>query len=64
MALVVSTEKIFLREGFYSFEHANGSFPIQIRRFGSFYCEKFPANGSWKVSLDANNAMNMMVSLL
>ena len=38
-----------VREGHYNFQHATGAFPVQIRRYGSFYCQQYCTTSSWAI---------------
>jgi hypothetical protein len=34
-------------EGVYSWSYAGGSFQVELRPFGSFYCKSYPATATW-----------------
>eukprot|EP00292_Cryptomonas_paramecium_P022627 CAMPEP_0113680574 /NCGR_PEP_ID=MMETSP0038_2-20120614/11415_1 /TAXON_ID=2898 /ORGANISM="Cryptomonas paramecium" /LENGTH=197 /DNA_ID=CAMNT_0000599011 /DNA_START=6 /DNA_END=599 /DNA_ORIENTATION=- /assembly_acc=CAM_ASM_000170 len=34
-------------EGVYNWRYAGGSFQVELRPFGSFYCKSYPATASW-----------------
>jgi hypothetical protein len=44
-------------EGIYNWSYSGGSFQVELRPFGSFYCKSYPASATWamvdkKVTVD------------
>ncbi len=44
-------------EGVYNWSYSGGSFQVELRPFGSFYCKSYPASATWamvdkKVTVD------------
>ncbi len=44
-------------EGVYNWNYSGGSFQVELRPFGSFYCKSYPASATWtlvdkKVTVD------------
>ena len=45
----MSSESLTGLEGVYNWSYSGGSFLVELRPFGSFYCKSYPASATWSL---------------